>query len=303
MAEIFEVTIKSGESLKGWHWPAKDPVTNLTIITGMNEYAKRYEPFAEWMNEQHVNIWCLDAFGQGLNAPSEDMQERWPEGAFDKTVKAIFQMVKLASGNGLPTFLMGHSMGSFMVQSYLEKYPCSTSGTILCGSNGGQAGLMKTGYTLARSIVRDNNWYQSNPTLQNMGMGSFSKAVKDRETDYDWLSYNKDNVKAYIDDPWCGHENTGGFWKEFLKGLSRIWDKDEMGKISRREKIYIISGQDDPVGRMGKGPVWLWRKYRSLGLTGVALKLYPNMRHEILNETGKEIVYKDVLSFVQPGYR
>ena len=46
MAEIFEVTIKSGESLKGWHWPAKDPVTNLTIITGMNEYAKRYEPFA-----------------------------------------------------------------------------------------------------------------------------------------------------------------------------------------------------------------------------------------------------------------
>ena len=91
MSEIFEVTIKSGETLKGWHWSAKDPVTNLTIITGMNEYAKRYEPFAEWMNAQHVNIWCLDAFGQGLNAPSEDMQERWPEGAFDKTVKAIMQ--------------------------------------------------------------------------------------------------------------------------------------------------------------------------------------------------------------------
>ena len=152
MSEIFEVTIRSGETLKGWHWPAKDPVTNLTIITGMNEYAKRYEPFAEWMNEQHVNIWCLDAFGQGLNAPSEDMQERWPEGAFDKTVKAIFQMVKLASSNGLPTFLMGHSMGSFMVQAYLEKYPCSTNGIILCGSNGGQASLMKTGYTLQEAL-------------------------------------------------------------------------------------------------------------------------------------------------------
>ena len=169
-------------------------------------------------------------------------------------------------------------MGSFMVQAYLEKYPCSTNGIILCGSNGGQASLMKTGYTLARSIVRDNNWYQSSPALQNMGMGSFSKAVKDRETDYDWLSYNKENVQAYINDPWCGHENTGGFWKEFLKGLSMIWDKNEMAKISRREKIYIISGQDDPVGRMGKGPVWLWRKYRSLGLTGATLKLYPNMR-------------------------
>ena len=234
---------------------------------------------------------------------SEPPVDTVSEGAFDKTVKAIFQMVKLASSNGLPTFLMGHSMGSFMVQAYLEKYPCSTNGIILCGSNGGQAGLMKTGYILARSIVRDHNWYQSNPTLQNMGMGSFSKAVKDRETEFDWLSYNRDNVKAYIEDPWCGHENTGGFWKEFLKGLSKIWDKDEMSKISRREKIYIISGQDDPVGRMGKGPVWLWRKYRSLGLTGATLKLYPNMRHEILNETGKESVYKDILSFVQPGYR
>ena len=116
MAEIFEVTLGSGESLKGWFWPAKEAVTNLTIITGMNEYAKRYAPFAEWMNGQHVNIWCLDAFGQGLNAPSQDMQERWPEGAFDKTVKAIHKMVRLASSNGLPTFLMGHSMGSFMVQ-------------------------------------------------------------------------------------------------------------------------------------------------------------------------------------------
>ena len=59
MSEIFEVTIRSGETLRGWHWPAKAPVTNLTIITGMNEYAKRYEPFAEWMNEQHVNIWKI----------------------------------------------------------------------------------------------------------------------------------------------------------------------------------------------------------------------------------------------------
>ena len=303
MAEIFEVGIKSGETLGGWFWPAEEAVTNLTIITGMNEYARRYETFAEWMNSRHVNVWCLDAFGQGLNAPSTDLQERWPQDAFDKTVKAIHKMVKLAYSNGLPTFLMGHSMGSFMVQSYLEKYPRSTDGIILCGSNGGQAGLMKMGYNLAKGIVRDHNWYLANPTLQNMGMGSFSKAVKDRKTDYDWLSYNEDNVKAYIEDPWCGHENTGGFWKEFLKGLSKIWDNKEMSKISSKERIFIISGQDDPVGRMSKGPVWLWKKYRSLGITGALLKLYPNMRHEILNETNKEIVYKDILTFVQPRYR
>ena len=188
MSEIFEVRIRSGESLKGWFWPAENAVTNLTIITGMNEYARRYEPFAQWMNGHHINVWCLDAFGQGLNAPSADFLERWPQGAFDKTVKALMQMVKLASSNGLPTFLMGHSMGSFIVQAFLEKYPMSTSGIILCGSNGGQRRLMKTGYNLAKGLVQDRNWYQSNPTLQNLGMGSFAKAVKDRETEFDWLS-------------------------------------------------------------------------------------------------------------------
>lgn len=303
MAEIFEVKVRGGETLKGWHWPADEAKSNLTIITGMNEYAYRYAPFAEWMNENHVNVWCLDAFGQGLNAPSEDMQERWPEDGFGKTVTGIRRMVTLAGGNGLPTFLMGHSMGSFMVQSFIEKYHNCTSGIILCGSNGGQAGLMKTGYRLARNIVHDHNWYHPNPTLQNMGIGGFAKAVKDRKTEYDWLSYNEDNVRAYIEDPWCGHYNTGGFWKEFLKGLSMIWDKKEMAKISRTESILIISGEDDPVGRMGKGPIWLWKKYRSLGITGTILKLYPEMRHEILNETENIKVYRDVLNFVTPGYQ
>lgn len=298
MAEIFEIRIRSGETLKGWHWAAAEPQNNLTIITGMNEHASRYAPFAEWMNEHHVSVWCLDAFGQGLNAPSVELQERWPENAFRKNVTAIRGMVKLASSNKLPTFLLGHSMGSFMVQSFMERYHNCTAGLILCGTNGGQARLMKTGYRLARTLVHDHNWYQPNPTLQNMGIGSFAKAVKDRRTEYDWLSYNEDNVKAYIEDPWCGHYNTGGFWKEFMKGLSRIWDKKEMEAISPGERVLIIAGEDDPVGRMGKGPAWLLKKYQSLGLTGARMKLYPHMRHEILNETDRETVYRDILYFI-----
>lgn len=299
MAEQFEVRIKSGEILKGWHWPAVRAEMNLTIMTGMNEYALRYAPFAEWLNGQGVNVWCLDAFGQGLNAPSYDLQERWPMKAFRKNVQAIYRMTRLARRNGLRTFLLGHSMGSFMVQSFMERFPLATDGIILCGSNGGQALLMKTGYQLARSIVHDHNWYRENPTLQNMGMGSFARAVKDRKTDFDWLSYNEENVQAYINDPWCGHFNTGGFWKEFLGGLSKIWDKKEMEKISRQERVFIIAGQDDPVGRMGKGPEWLYKKYTSLGLEGTRLRIYPHMRHEILNETGKEAVYQDVLDFLR----
>ncbi len=298
MAEKFEVRIKSGEILKGWHWPALEAKVNLTIITGMNEYAYRYLPFAEWLNGHGINVWCLDAFGQGLNAPSHELQERWPKKAFRNNVRAIRKMTQLASRNGLPTYLMGHSMGSFMVQSYLETFPGTTDGIILCGSNGGQALLMKVGHLLARGMVHDRNWYKENPTLQSMGMGGFAKAVKDRKTEYDWLSYNEENVQAYINDPLCGHWNTGGFWKEFLSGLSKIWDAKEMAKIAKEERILIIAGEDDPVGRMGKGPSWLYNRYKKLGLSDVTLKIYSRMRHEILNETDRERVYRDVLEFI-----
>ena len=206
MAEKFEVKTKNGDVLKGWHWPCPNAVVNLTIITGMNEYALRYAGFAEWMNAHEVNVWCLDAFGQGRNAESEQLLERWPENGFDRNVDGIYEMIRLASRNGLPTYHMGHSMGSFMTQSLMER---------------------------SKILVRDSNWYKENRTLQNMGMGGFAKAVKNRQTDFDWLSYNKENVQSYIDDPWCGHWNTGGFWKEFMRGMSKIWQNREMEKMSR----------------------------------------------------------------------
>lgn len=299
MAKKFQVKIKNGDILKGWSWPAENATANLTIMTGMNEYALRYDRVAKWFNEHGVNVWCLDAYGQGRNAASEELQERWPLGAYRNNVEALRVMVKKAAENGLPTFLMGHSMGSFMVQSFMERYHDCTSGIILCGSNGGQAALMRFGYRLARALVHDWNWFETNSTLQDMGVGGFAKAIKDRETDYDWLSYNKENVQAYINDPWCGHDNTGGFWKEFMGGLSRVWNKKEMEKISGKEKVLIIAGQDDPVGRMGQGPAWLHKRYTDLGLSRVDLRIYPGMRHEILNETDREKVYSDILAFMQ----
>ena len=122
MAEKFQVEIRNGDVLKGWSWPAENATANLTIMTGMNEYALRYDGVAKWFNEHGVNVWCLDAYGQGRNAASAELQERWPLGAYRNNVEALRVMVKKASGNGLPTFLMGHSMGSFMVQSFMERF-------------------------------------------------------------------------------------------------------------------------------------------------------------------------------------
>lgn len=297
-AEQFEVRLADGTPMKGWTWAVETPCAAFCLITGMNEYAKRYERLAKWLNERNVSVWVLDALGQGLNAESVEKQEIWPKEGFEKNVEGIHLMDQLARQAGVPITQMGHSMGSFLTQRLMQEYPDSADRYILCGSNGGQAGLMKMGYLFAKMQVNDKNRDLPAPKLSAMGTGAYAKAIPDRRTDLDWLSYNEENVDTYIAHPYCGHENTGGFWLEFLKGMSTLWDKKQMKLVSKDKPIYIIAGQEDPVGQNGKGPRWLADTYRKLGVANVKCKIYPHMRHEIHNEKGYLEVYEDILKCV-----
>lgn len=194
---------------------------------------------------------------------------------------------------------MGHSMGSFMVQSLLEEHPGLAKKAILCGSNGGQLGLMKLASLLAHILVHKGNMEKPVKLLTKLSLDVYADAVAPCKTSADWLSYNEDNVKAYLEDPLCGNPNTGSFWLGFLDGMKRIWEKKSLGKIDKSTEVLIISGKQDPVGQFGSGLVWLYDTYRRLGLSKVVLHLYPNMRHEVLNEDGKEEVYRDIASFLK----
>jgi alpha-beta hydrolase superfamily lysophospholipase len=219
MPTPFDVALPSGETLKGYFWSSGAPKKNLVILTGMNEYALRYDDLASYFNKKGINVYVLDAFGQGLNAKSVEEQEQWPVDGFSKNVDAANILIeRIKKESKLPTCLMGHSMGSFMAQSYVERYPNTAERVILCGSNGPALAKMKMGYALSKLIVHKSNWNKPSKFLSNMGLGAYTKAVKPRKTDLDWLSYNEENVKRYIADPYCGHQDTQGFWREFLEG-------------------------------------------------------------------------------------
>ena len=296
--EVFEVALKSGEVVKGAKWLVKNGKANYVFITGMQEYATRYERLANYLNEKGINVWILDHLGQGLNAPKEDDLQKWPKDAFDKIVDALYLTILEAKKNGLPTVQGGHSMGSFTTQARLQKYPLAADKTLIIGSNGGQGGLMSIAYFLAKLLVHKSNWDKPSKFFYNLGLAPYNKAIKNPRTSVDWLSYNEANVDAYVADPYLGHMNTSGFWKEFLKGMSKLWKKKNMQKVSKDEIIYITSGEDDPVGQNGKGVKWLLETYKKLGVKNVNLKLYPHMRHEIHNEDDYLSVYEDWANYI-----
>ena len=299
MPSIFQINLPSGEVLRGQHWPVQNGKANFTMITGMQEYALRYDPLAQYLNSRGINVWILDAFGQGVNAPNDEDLEKWPKDAFRLTVDAIDMMNQMARQNGLPVVQGGHSMGSFMTQSRLERYPHSADKTIIIGSNGGQAGLMSFGSFVAKVITHKGNWDKPSKFLTKLGVGAYNKGIKNPRTPLDWLSYDETNVDAYLADPYLGHLPTNGFWREFLKGMAGIWKKKNLKGIASDERIYITAGEDDPVGQCGKGCRWLFDTYRNkLGIKNVEMKLYPHMRHEIHNETDKEMVWKDLGDYI-----
>ena len=296
--EVFDIALPSGEIVKGAKWLIKDGKANFVFITGMQEYATRYERLANYLNEQDINVWILDHFGQGLNAPTVDNLQKWPKDAFDKIVDALNLTIEEAKKNGLPTVQGGHSMGSFTTQARLQKYPLAADKTLIIGSNGGQGGLMSIAYLLAKMLIHKSNWDKPSKFFTNLGLSPYNKQIKNPRTPVDWLSYNEANVDAYIADPYLGHMNTGGFWREFLKGMAQLWKKKNMQKVSKDEIIFITSGEEDPVGQNGKGVKWLLKAYQDLGVKNVELKLYPHMRHEIHNEDDYLTVYQDWANFI-----
>ena len=297
-AEKYLFKTVNGDTLKGFSWKADKAKANLVIVTGMEEHSFRYNDFALFMNKNGFNVVCVDHYGQGENVDNIADLGKVPTSFFSKSVRNIDDIVKLQKENGLPTYLFGHSMGSFMTQDYIQRFAKSVDKVVICGSNGPNAKtLFSLGWTIARIVTTKKNREKRAKLLEKLSLGAYVKAVKHRKTNCDWLSYNEANVHRYIEDPKCGGGSTNGFYYEFLKGNARLFKKKFLAKISPDIHLFLIAGAEDPVGANGKGPSALAKLYKKLGVKDVNLKIYDHMRHEILNEDKKQEVYDDILAF------
>lgn len=295
--KIIKIKNMFDDTLYGLAWTCTRPIGNVIIITGMQETSERYDEFARYLNANRYDVYCIDHYGQGLNIADGDIPGTWPISGFSKTVKTFGEVEALLQQTGLPTYVFGHSMGSFVVQDFIQRFHGRVKKVVICGSDFPRPSLMHFAYYLSKLIVHKKNRNTPNKTLAKLVTGKFSKGVKNATTDFDWLSYNKENVEKYIKDPKCGFVATGGFYREFLKGMSRVGERKFLKKIRNSTEIFIIAGAEDPVGHMSKGPNKLAKVYHHLGIRYVNLKIYPNMRHEILNEKNRKEVFEDVLKF------
>ena len=272
----------------------------VQIAHGIAEHIERYDAFASFLAENGFLVVGNDHLGHGQSINSEedlgffDEEDGWDTvvGDMRKLHSQVSQEYK-----GLPYFLFGHSMGSFLVRSFIIKYPKSgIAGAVICGTAQPGSTVMKSGRTISRAEVARSNPHNRSQMLNNIVFGSYNNGFEKR-TDYDWLTRDDAIVDAYVADPLCGFVPTAGLVSDMLNGMIYNSRRVNCDRMDPKLPVFFIAGDKDPVGDEGKGVQKIYTYFLNAGMEDVTLKLYHNCRHEILNELCKEQVMNDVLNW------
>lgn len=274
----------------------------VQLSHGMCEYVGRYEPLARELCKAGIVFCGNDHLGHGSTAllNREKLGYFGPRGSRKFLVEDLELLRREVAGRypGVPYFLLGHSMGSFIARLYAQRFGDSLSGLIISGTAGKNpaAGL---GKALARGIELAKGPRYISHKVYEMANGSFSKAIPESRTPVDWLSKDPDVCAAYLRDPLCAFQFTVSAYYELFSMVEECNSGTWYSGMPKRLPIYLFSGEQDPVGAMGAGPREVYQGLVEAGCRQVELKLYPAGRHEMFNEVEREDVREDLFRWLE----
>ena len=284
-------------------WPATEPVGVVQLVHGMAEYIDRYDHFANRLTKAGFVVCGHDHIGHGRSVMSPDelghMNARTGCHALVTDTGLMRTLIRERVPRQLPHFLFGHSMGSFVVRAYISTCSQGLSGAIICGTGQVAPVVARAGNALARLVCLTRGQDRVSPLLQELTVGQYSRAFEDALTPLDWLSLNRDNVEAYQKDELCGFPFTAGANAALTELICKASDKRSCEGIDRALPLLYIAGEADPVAGMGKGALAAKAMAEEAGVTDVTCHIYRNMRHEILNEDGRDEVIDDIIQWIE----
>ena len=273
----------------------------LLIVHGMAEHSGRYASFAQFLADQGIAVVTYDQLGHGQTIKSPDelgfFGSEHPMQSLLKDVIIMADSIKSRHPD-VPHFVMGHSMGSFIVRTVLKHHAHNFAGAILMGTADANPlikVLLPINKILAKAAAKKPNTVFSD--LMNKLLNS--KLASDASSSqFAWLSENKANIEAYEADPLAGFVFTNnGFYTLFAlmqAGLDKGWART----VAKDFPMLFISGKDDPIGNMGRGIRAIGNRLQKQGFTKITTKLYPSMRHEPLHEQDSSLVYQDIVNWM-----
>ena len=289
--ENFYVEGYKGLQLFCTRYENKNPKAVIIIVHGMQEHSGRYVELAQFLSDNGFVVITSDSRGHG-----KTMKDKSEYGCgkfgdiYGESIEDQLKIVEYVKENypNLPIYLFGHSYGSMLSQTLVQRCP-EIKKTILQGTNCGDNFLYRFGNFFAKickAFGRDNN---RGNVFEKAGTKHWNKI-----SGGNWLTRNEEITKKYANDDLCG----GAFPLSFYRSLTSHMIKVNKGikKIAKDQKIMLTCGSKDPVGDFGKNVYKLFRKYEKAGVDAKII-IYAGARHELHNETNKQEVFADILSF------
>jgi len=284
------------------YYPDGEIKAILQISHGMNEFIDRYEDFAHYLCKKGYLVVGNDHLGHGESVNSKD---EWgyfyKEDGYKYVLEDLHILTKMYKDKypNIPYFLLGHSMGSFFARYYICKYGNELDGAIIMGTGNQNKGALSVAKTLARSVAATKGWNYRSTMLRAAATGSYNKKWEPSKTHVDWLTKDEKIVNWYCQQPKCTFIFTVNGYYNLFSVIEENIKQENLNNMPKNLPILIISGENDPVGNFGKDPKDVFETFNKIGMKDVSIKLYPNDRHEILNELDKENVYDDINNWIE----
>ena len=292
----FTLNAEDGIDVCVYRWlPSAKPRAVVQIIHGLAEHAGRYARFAAALNAEGYTVYAGDLRGHGKTAKSQnDLGFFADSDGWRKCLNDLWRVNRQAATEnpGLPTILMGHSMGATLARQFMAEHGDTLSAVILSGASGQPNALAQSGRLTARLERLRLGPRGHSELIQTLTFDAFNKRFQPSRTQFDWLSRDPAEVDKYVADPLCGFSASTQLWVDMLDAWADIARSCEA--VPRSLPIYVISGTHDPVSAGAKALMPMLDQFRAGGLT-VESKFYPDARHELLNETNRDEVGADLL--------
>lgn len=278
------------------------PRAVVQISHGMAEHIERYNDFAQFLLKNGIFVYGNDHRGHGHTGEKAGVFGYFAEhDGFDRVVEdlhAVTKTIQMKHPN-VPIILLGHSLGSFLVRRYIQKYSDDIFAAILSGTAGNPGFAASIGKFIAKREMKKYGKTTPSPLMNRIIFGSYNKGFDNVKNKFAWLSRDEAVVEAFLQDPYCGFVCSGTFFYDLLTGLQLI-HQDELIRETRKDlPIFFISGDRDPVGGYSKGVKNVIKQFEKNGLQQITYRFYRGARHEVLNELNKEEVYHDVYTWIK----
>lgn len=276
----------AGKMLPAVLWQPDGEVKAVLQIThGMTEHMGRYEELAQYLMPLGIAVAGFDLRGHGRNLGDPKVAS-CGEGCWQATLEDMRLFFRLLQEKfpGVPHYMLGFSLGSFLLREYLEHHSQGIAGAVIMGTGDQPGWLLNIMMGIVKGQIKKAGFDNTTDLVKQLSFGTYNQKFKPNRTDADWLCADEKALDVYLSDPLVRESISAGLFFELLGSMKRTGRVSSLKQWNPDIPVLLLYGQDDPVGDQGKGVQRLYEKMKGAGIRNITFQVFPQARHDLLHE-------------------